>query len=152
VRVADTRTVITTGAAGAVIQRPARAHPRERVKRPGRNRQLRLLRGAFPLVLGSQTYLITTPEGMPVAWCLADPKFGEREVAAEPFAHARDIGALSEKMIMLADKRLSGAELERYWADQLGVVLVRPDRKDEQQRRYGNLAGMRQWIEAGRVR
>jgi hypothetical protein len=27
------------------------------------------------------------------------------------------------------------------------VLLVRPDRKDEKKRRYGNLAGMRQWIE-----
>ena len=45
---------------------------------------------------GLKLYLITTPEGMPVAWCLADPKLGEREVAAELFAHARDIGALRE--------------------------------------------------------
>ena len=97
---------------------------------------------------GLKLYLITTPEGLPVAWCLADPKLGEREVAAELFAHARDIGALREKMIVLADKGLSGTELERHCADQLGVLLVHPDRKDEKQRRYGNLAGMRQWIEA----
>src|SRR5207247_5596405 len=31
---------------------------------------------------GLKLYLITTPDGMPVAWCLADPKLGEREVAA----------------------------------------------------------------------
>ena len=30
---------------------------------------------------GLKLYLITTPDGMPVAWCLADPKLGEREVA-----------------------------------------------------------------------
>jgi hypothetical protein len=29
---------------------------------------------------GLKLYLITTPDGMPVAWCLADPKIGEREV------------------------------------------------------------------------
>jgi hypothetical protein len=46
---------------------------------------------------GLKLYLITTPAGMPVAWCLADPKLGEREVAAELFAHARDMGALREK-------------------------------------------------------
>src|SRR5262249_36077638 len=34
-----------------------------------------------------------------------------------------------------------------YAADQVKVLLVRPDRKDER-RRFGNLAGMRQWIEA----
>jgi hypothetical protein len=67
---------------------------------------------------------------------------GEREVAAELFAHARDIGALREKMIVLADKGLSGAELKRYCADQLGMLLIRPDRQDEKHR-YGNLAGMR---------
>ncbi len=30
---------------------------------------------------GLKLYLLTTTEGMPVAWCLADPKIGEREVA-----------------------------------------------------------------------
>lgn len=93
-------------------------------------------------------YLITTAEGMPVAWCLADPKIGEREVAAELFAHARDLGALPEKVVVLADKDLSGTAMERYCADQLSLLLVRPDRKDDKERRYGNLAGMRQWIEA----
>ena len=37
--------------------------------------------------------------------------------------------------------------MEHFAADQVGVLLVRPDRKDEK-RRYGNLAGMRQWIES----
>ena len=31
---------------------------------------------------GLKLYLLTTPDGMPVAWCLASPKIGEREVAA----------------------------------------------------------------------
>jgi hypothetical protein len=93
-------------------------------------------------------YLITTAEGMPLAWCLADPQLGEREVAEEFFGHARDHGALREGMVVLADKGLSGKELERFAADQIGVLLVHPDRADATQRRYGNLAGMRQWIEA----
>jgi len=96
---------------------------------------------------GLKLYVITTAEGMPVAWCLADPKLGEREVAEELFGHARDHQALRPGMIVLADKGLSGAELERFAADQIEVLLVRPDRQDEK-RRYGNLAGMRQWIEA----
>jgi hypothetical protein len=96
---------------------------------------------------GLKLYLIATLEGMPVAWCLADPKLGEREVAEELFGHARDHGALRGGMIVLADKGLSGTELERFAANQIGVLLARPDRKDEK-RRYGNLAGMRQWIEA----
>lgn len=55
--------------------------------------------------------------------------------------------ACSAKSIVLADKGLAGRAIERYAAEQIGVLLVRPDRKDEK-RRYGNLGGMRQWIEA----
>jgi hypothetical protein len=97
---------------------------------------------------GLKLYLITTAEGMPVAWCLADPKLGEREVAEELLGHARDQGALRPGMIVLADKGLSGTELERFAADQIGVLLVHPDRNDATRRRYGSLGGMRQWIEA----
>jgi hypothetical protein len=93
---------------------------------------------------GWRLYVITTAGGMPVAWCLADPKLGEREVAADLLGHARDIGALRDGMIVLADKGLAGRELERYAADQVKVLLVRPDCKDER-RRFGNLGGMRQW-------
>jgi hypothetical protein len=96
---------------------------------------------------GLKLYLLTTPEGMPVAWCLANPKLGEREVAAELLAHARDTTALRHGMVVLTDKGLSGKDLERYCAEQIGVLLIRPDRKDEQ-RRFGNLAGLRQWIES----
>jgi hypothetical protein len=96
---------------------------------------------------GLKLYLLATCEGMPVAWCLADPKIGEREVAAELLAHARDTGALRDHMIVLADKGLAGRDMERYAHDQIKVLLARPDRKDERHR-FGNLAGMRQWIEA----
>lgn len=97
---------------------------------------------------GLKLYLITTVEGMPVAWCLADPKIGEREVCEELLGHARDSGALRDEMVVLADKGLAGKEMERFAADITGVLLARPDRKDEKKRRFGNLAGMRQWIEA----
>ena len=50
-------------------------------------------------------------------------------------------------MIVLCDKGLAGREMERYAADQVKVLLARPDRKDERHR-YGNLGGMRQWIES----
>lgn len=96
---------------------------------------------------GLKLYLITTAEGMPVAWCLAGPKIGEREVAADLLDFARDTGALRAGMIVLADKGLAGKELERYAAEEVKVLLVRPDRKDERYR-YGNLGGMRQWVES----
>ena len=96
---------------------------------------------------GLKLYLLTTAEGMPVAWCLADPEIGEREIAAELLGHARSTGALRDGMIVLADKGQAGRDLERYAADQVKVLLARPDRKDEA-RRLGNLGGMRQWIES----
>lgn len=82
-----------------------------------------------------------------MAWRLADPKIGEREVCEELLGHARDTGALRQGMVVLADKGLAGKDIERFAADITGVLLARPDRKDEK-RRLGNLAGMRQWIEA----
>jgi hypothetical protein len=97
---------------------------------------------------GLKLYVITTCEGMPVAWCLASPKLGEREVAEELLGHAREWGALRDGMIVLADKGLAGRDIERFAAEITGVLLARPDRKNEKKRRFGNLAGMRQWIEA----
>lgn len=96
---------------------------------------------------GLKLYLLTTAEGMPTAWCLADPKIGEREIATELLAQARDQQALQVGMVVLTDKGLAGRAMERYAAEQVKVLLVRPDRKDEK-RRFGNLAGMRQWIES----
>jgi Transposase DDE domain len=96
---------------------------------------------------GLKLYLLTTAEGMPVAWCLANPKLGEREVAQELLAHARQSAALCPGMVVLTDKGLAGKGMERYCTQQIGVLLVRPDRKDEKHR-FGNLAGIRQWIES----
>lgn len=92
-------------------------------------------------------YLLTTAEGLPVTWCLANPKIGEREIAEELLGYAREVGALTPGMVVLADKGLAGKQIERYAAEQVTVLLARPDRKDET-RRYGNLAGVRQWIES----
>ena len=50
-------------------------------------------------------------------------------------------------MIVLADKGLAGREIERYAADQVKVLLARPDRKDKPHR-FGSVGGMRQWIES----
>ena len=49
-------------------------------------------------------------------------------------------------MVVLADKGLAGQAFEQVVAD-LGARLVRPDRADEPTR-FGNLGGVRQWIEA----
>ena len=42
---------------------------------------------------------------------------------------------------------LSVKEMEHFTTDQIGVRVVRPDRRDEK-RHFGNLAGMRKWIES----
>jgi hypothetical protein len=73
---------------------------------------------------GLKLYLLTTAEGMPVAWCLADPKIGEREIAAGLLGLARETGALRAGIIVLADKGLAGREMERYAADQVKVLLA----------------------------
>jgi hypothetical protein len=86
------------------------------------------------------------PDGLPVSWCLATPKLGEREVAQVLLDDAARQQALAVGTIILADKGLAGAEFEGHVAG-LGAWLVRPDRKDEP-RRFGSLGGMRQWIES----
>ena len=45
---------------------------------------------------GLKLYLLATAEGIPAAWYLAEPKIGEREVAAEFLARARDTGPLRD--------------------------------------------------------
>ncbi|GAA1681340.1 hypothetical protein GCM10009765_33070 [Fodinicola feengrottensis] len=39
---------------------------------------------------GVKLYLVTTAHGMPITWCLANPKLGERDVAIELLGQARD--------------------------------------------------------------
>jgi hypothetical protein len=93
---------------------------------------------------GFRLYLLATPEGLPVAWCLASPKLGEREVVAAMVNHERP--RLRAGLVILADKGFAGRDFAQLVAGH-GAVLVRPDRADEQ-RRHGSLGRWRQWIEA----
>ncbi|MFC4945107.1 transposase [Pseudonocardia sp. GCM10023141] len=95
---------------------------------------------------GLKLYLVTTLEGMPVVWCLADPKIGERDVATDLLGHAHDLRALPRGAVVIGDKGFAGREFEHDMT-QLGIVFVRPDRRDET-RRHGNLAPIRQRIES----
>ncbi|MEU5839361.1 IS982 family transposase [Streptomyces diacarni] len=94
---------------------------------------------------GFRLYLVTTAEGMPVTWCLATPKLGEREVMAALLE--RDHRLVRAGQVILADKGFAGVEFETFIADRLEAHLVRPDRKDETVR-HGKIARVRQWIEA----
>jgi hypothetical protein len=95
---------------------------------------------------GLKLYLVTTLEGMPVVWCLADPKLGEREVATELLGHACDLAALPTGVVVIGDKGFAGRDFDRDMTE-LGITFIRPDRRDETHR-YGNLAPIRQRIES----
>jgi hypothetical protein len=83
---------------------------------------------------------------MPVSWCLANPTLGEREVAEGLLDRAARQRLLRPGMVILADKGLAGRQFDAV-VGELGALLVRPDRADEPAR-FGNLGGVRQWIEA----
>jgi DDE family transposase len=95
---------------------------------------------------GFKLYLLCAPDGMPITWCLATPRLGEREVAQVLLEDADRQHALATGTIILADKGFAGRAFEQV-VGALGAFLVRPDRKDEP-RRFGPLGGMRQWIES----
>jgi hypothetical protein len=95
---------------------------------------------------GFKLYLLCAPDGMPITWCLATPKLGERQVAQVLLDDAARQQALAAGTIILADKGFAGRAFERQ-VGVLGAGLIRPDRKDEP-RRVGSLGGMRQWIES----
>ena len=95
---------------------------------------------------GLKLYLLAAPDGMPIAWCLANPKTGEREVCLDLLTIAVETGRLAPGTTVLADKGLAGREIEAQIAA-LGVTLLRPDRRDERTR-HGNLGRVRQWIES----
>ncbi len=93
---------------------------------------------------GLRLYLLAAPDGLPVAWCLASPKLGEREVVAALLEHERQ--RLRPGLVILADKGLAGRDFEQLVTG-YGAVLVRPDRADEPPR-HGSLGRFRQWIES----
>jgi hypothetical protein len=93
---------------------------------------------------GFRLYVLAGPDGLPVAWCLATPKLGEREVVAALLDHER--GRLRPGLVILADKGFAGHEFDQVVAAH-GAVLLRPDRADEPHR-FGSLGRVRQWIES----
>jgi hypothetical protein len=94
---------------------------------------------------GFRLYLITTAEGMPIVWGLANPKIGERDVVQAMLE--RDHHLIHTAQVILGDKGFAGRDFEAFIRDDLAAHLIRPDRKDEPAR-FGKLARYRQWIEA----
>ena len=93
---------------------------------------------------GLKLYLVCAGYGMPIMWCLANPKIGEREVVAALLA--RDHHLIRSGQVLLADKGFAGKAFAATTAE-MGLRLLRPDRKD-QTYTNGNLGGVRQWIES----
>jgi hypothetical protein len=93
---------------------------------------------------GLKLYLVCAGDGMPIMWCLANPKLGEREVLAALLTHNHHL--IRAGQVVLADKGFAGAAFKQL-TDAMGLRLMRPDRKDETYRN-GNLGGVRQWIES----
>jgi hypothetical protein len=93
---------------------------------------------------GFRLYVLAAPDGLPVAWCLATPKLGEREVVAALLDHER--GRLRPGLVILADKGFAGQDFEQLVSG-YGASLLRPDRADEPHR-HGSLGRWRQWIES----
>jgi hypothetical protein len=79
---------------------------------------------------GLKLYLLACPDGLPVAWGLANPSTGEREVAEGLLDQAAHQQVPRPGMVILADEGLAGQAFEQVVAE-LGARLVRPDRKDE---------------------
>jgi DDE family transposase len=93
---------------------------------------------------GFRLYVLAAPDGLPVAWCLASPTLGEREVVAALLDHERH--RLRPGLLILADKGFAGRGFSQLVAGH-GAELLRPDRADEP-RRHGSLGRFRQWIES----
>jgi hypothetical protein len=93
---------------------------------------------------GLRLYVLAAPDGLPIAWCLATPKLGEREVVAALLDHEHT--RLRPGLLVLGDKGFAGREFEALVADH-GGRLLRPDRSDEPYR-HGSLGRFRQWIES----
>jgi Transposase DDE domain len=93
---------------------------------------------------GFRLDVLAAPDGLPIAWCLASPTLGEREVVAALLDHERH--RLRPGLVLLADKGFAGQEFEQLVAAH-GAVLLRSDRADEPHR-HGSLGRFRQWIES----
>ena len=89
-------------------------------------------------------YLVCAGDGMPIMWCLANPKIGEREVLAALLDNNHHL--IHTGQILLADKGFAGTGFKQL-TDAMGLRLLRPDRKDETYT-HGNLGGIRQRIES----
>jgi hypothetical protein len=86
---------------------------------------------------GSKLLLICTCDGTVTGFALANPKlFGEREEARQ-MLNRQPANRPAPGTVIATDKGLSGEDTEAFFASpDLGLTLLRPARKDEQDPRY----------------
>jgi hypothetical protein len=86
---------------------------------------------------GSKLLLICTCDGTVTGFCLANPKlYGERQQARQMLEH-QPANRPAPGTAVVTDKGLSGEDTETFFASpDLGLTLIRPARKDEQEPRY----------------
>ena len=77
---------------------------------------------------GFKLYLVCAGDGMPIMWCLANPKIGERVVVAALLDHNHHL--IRTGQVLLADKGFAGRQFHQL-TEAMGLRLLRPDRKDE---------------------
>jgi hypothetical protein len=99
---------------------------------------------------GMRLHLLTTVEGMPVMWALANPKLDERDVMTAMLDI--DHHLITAGQVILADRGYAGPSFETVLG-QLGVHLVRPARASAPRDLQPGpaerkLLTKRQWIEA----
>ena len=86
---------------------------------------------------GAKLLLMCTCDGTVTGFCLANPKlFGERDQARQMLQH-QPANRPAPGTTVVTDKGLSGEDTEAIFAGpDLGLVLIRPARKDEKEPRY----------------
>ena len=84
---------------------------------------------------------------MPVAWCLASAKIGEREVAAELLAHAARTGALRPGLTLIGDKGFAGRDFEDLVTTGYGLHWSARTAATRHPG-TGSIGWIRQWIES----
>jgi hypothetical protein len=86
---------------------------------------------------GTKLLLIVTCEGTVTGFALANPKLaGERDQARTMLEH-QPANRPAPGTVIVTDKGLSGEDTEAYFASPgLGLILIRPARKDEKEPRY----------------
>jgi hypothetical protein len=97
---------------------------------------------------GLRLHLVCTLHGLPVVFALTGAKADERQVLVDLLAVEPRLVAARPGQVLLADKHYYGREFERVLAE-LGVQLLRPARKGEEERPGAQLfKPLRQLIES----